>query len=215
MKTKLLTSTFLLLFLASTISAQDYAAAIKVGSRGFGAEVIRSFGEDFNVRAGLAFFSISVDGGGGTEDYEYTAEANLSSISAIADYFPFSGGFRLSGGVLVNLNKATTILTPTKTYTIGKDVYTPEKLGTLDATIEFNPISPYLGIGFGNPTSGDAGFSVTFDMGAMYHGAPSVDLSAKGLLEPSASPDQEELIENNLDWFKWYPNISLGLNYKF
>lgn len=215
MKTKLLTSTFLLLFLASTISAQDYAAALKVSTRGIAAEVVRSFGEDFNVRLGYAYLTLNLEGGGGTEDYEYTAESNLNSISAIADYFPFGGSFRICGGVLFNLNSATTILTPTKTYKIGNDNYTPDKLGTLDAKIDFDPIAPYLGLGFGNPTSGDAGFSVTFDVGAMYHGAAKVDLTAEGLLEPSASQDQEELIENNLDWFKWYPNISLGLNYKF
>lgn len=215
MKTKVLTSIFLFLFLVTTISAQDYAAAVKVSSLGFSAEVIRSFGEQLNVRAGFAVFSISLDGGGGKEDYTYTADAKLSSFSAIADYFPFGGIFRISAGALVNLNNATTILTPTKTYTIGKDEYTPEKLGNLDAKIDFNPVAPYIGIGWGNPTTGDPGLSVTFDIGTMYHGAPSVDLTAKGLLEPSASQDQEDLITSNLDWFKWYPVISLGLNYKF
>ncbi|MBU0473512.1 MAG: hypothetical protein KKF62_05065 [Bacteroidetes bacterium] len=215
MKTKLLIPIFLFFFLATSISAQDYAAAVKVSSLGFSGEVIRSFGEQFNVRAGFAFFSISLDGGGGTEDYTYTADAKLSSFSALVDYFPFGGIFRISGGALVNLNNATTILTPTKTYTIGNDEYTPEKLGNLDAKIDFDPVAPYIGIGWGNPTAGVSGLSVTFDIGTMYQGAPSVDLTAKGLLEPSASQDQEDLITSNLDWFKWYPIISLGLNYKF
>jgi len=40
-------------------------------------------------------------------------------------------------------------------------------------------------------------------------------LSAKGLLEPSAAPDQEKQLESNLNWFKWWPVITLGLTYEF
>lgn len=216
MKRLLTLGLLLVIFTVTTkVSAQDYGVALKVSTLGFGIEGMRSFGPDFNVRAGAAFFSISQDGGGGTEDYVYTADANLTSVSLLADYFPFGQTFRLTGGMMLNLNKFAISLVPTDSYTIGGDVYTPELLGTLNADINFSKIAPYIGIGFGNPMGGDSGLKFTFDIGTFYQGAPGVDLSAEGLISPSASPEQAAVLENNLDWFKWYPVLSLGLSYKF
>lgn len=206
---------FIVLFLSSHLYSQDYAAALKLSTRGVTLEGMRSFGENFNTRLGISFFSLSQDGGGGAEDYTYTADAKLTSVSLLADYFPFGQTFRLSGGLMLNFNKFDINLVPTDSYTIGGDVYTPEKLGSLAANVNFSKVAPYIGIGLGNPLGGDSGLKFTFDMGTFYQGAPGVDLSAEGLIEPSASPDQEETLENNLDWFKWYPVLSIGLSYKF
>ncbi|MBZ0183302.1 MAG: hypothetical protein K8F60_12670 [Melioribacteraceae bacterium] len=207
---------FSLFLLPQKNTAQDYAAALKINTLGISAEAMRSFGPNFNARLGIAFFSYSADGGGGTgDDYKYSGALDLFSISALADYFPWERGFRVSAGFLINLNKATAEMTPTKTYIVGGDQYTPDKLGTMNATVDFNKIAPYIGIGFGNPTAGDSGLGFTFDIGTVYQGAPSVDLEATGLISPSASPEQEALIEDNLNWFKWYPVVSFGLTYKF
>lgn len=217
MNNKLYRFIILLLFLLSaTTFGQEYAAALKVSSLGINVEGMRSFGPDLNARLGFAWFNYTHEGGGGDEDYEYTGDLKLFSISMLADYFPFGGNtFRLTGGILINLNKVDAVLTPTQTYTVGGDEYTPDKLGNLNAAVEFNKISPYLGIGIGNPLAGDSGLKFTFDIGTVYQGNPSVDLAASGLLEPSAAPDQEQQIEDNISWFKWYPVIALGLTYKF
>lgn len=211
-------STFLLLslFAFSSVNAQDYAASIKVSTLGINLEAIRSFGPDINARLGVAFFSYSMDGGGGAkDDYKYSGDLKLTSISALADWFPFQNFFRVTGGVLINLNKADITMTPSKTYTVGNDQYTPEKLGNMDAKIDFNKFTPYIGLGIGNPAAGESGLGFTLDLGTAYQGNPKVDLAADGLLSPSAAPDQEQKLEENLSWFKWYPVLSLGLTYKF
>lgn len=202
--------------LPQKVQSQDFAAALKVNTLGISVEGIRSFGPNFNARLGLAFFSYSADGGGGTgDDYKYSGSLDLFSISALADYFPWERGFRVTAGLLVNLNKGDAEMIPTKTYTVGGDQYTPDKLGVMNAKVDFNKIAPYIGIGFGNPTAGDRGLGFTFDIGTIYQGAPNVDLEATGLISPSASPEQEQTIEDNLSWFKWYPVVSFGLTYKF
>lgn len=196
------------------IMAQDYAVSVKASTYGINFEAVRSFGESINTRLGFAFFSYTMDGGGGDEDFTYSGKLKLSSVSVLADWFPFeSGTFRLTGGAFVNLNKADLILTPTETYTMGGTTYTPEDLGTLTANIEFNKVSPYFGIGFGNPTGGEPGLDFIFDIGAIYHGAPKASMHAEGLLAPTAG--QASKLENNLSWFRFYPVVSLGLSYKF
>jgi len=212
---KILLFLFLTLIFLSYSNAQDYAASLKVSTLGINLEIIRSFGHNFNARVGAAYFSYTLNSGGGNEQYRYTATANLLSASLLADYFPFGQTFRITGGLLYNLNKGDIDLVPTKTTVIGGDEYTPDKLGNLKADVDFNKIAPYIGIGIGNPTSGDAGLGFTLDLGAAYQGQARINLTASGLLEPSAAPDQEELLENNLSWFKWYPVLSFGIIYKF
>ena len=117
--------------LPQKVQSQDFAAALKVNTLGISVEGIRSFGPNFNARLGLAFFSYSADGGGGTgDDYKYSGSLDLFSISALADYFPWERGFRVTAGLLVNLKKCDAEMIPTKTYTVGGDQYTPDKLGT-------------------------------------------------------------------------------------
>lgn len=209
---------FLLIFLSVgnvTLFAQEWAVAAKVSTLGGNMELYRSFGDYFNLHFGANYFTLNQDL---EDDSDYSAEvsAGLMSFSALGDYYPFqSSTFRLTLGAYFNLNEVDAILTPVNSYDVGGDVYTPEELGTLDANIKFNPIAPYIGLGFGNPTSGESGFGFSFDIGSMYQGGSIVDLTAEGLLEPSAEEDQVTLIQDNLNWFKWYPVVSLGLSYKF
>jgi len=216
MKKSLLLTILMLLSLGSTsVFAQDWAIALKASTLGGNVELYRSFGESFNVHLGANYFALKQDLDG-TEDYTAEADAGLMSFSALGDFFPVqSSSFRITAGLLFNLNEVDAILTPIKSYTVGGDEYTPDDLGTLDANIKFNPLAPYIGLGFGNPTSGESGFGFSFDVGTMYQGGSIVNLTAEGLLEPSAAEDQEKLIEDNLSWFKWYPIVSLGITYKF
>lgn len=203
------------IFLNNNSVAQDYGLGLKVSTRGVGADLMRSFGSQFNMRLGVAYFNLTPDGGGSGEEYEYSADLNLLSVVLLGDYFPFDNAIRITAGAILNLNAADIDLIPTKSYTVGGDTYDPESLGTLSANVDFNTFAPYIGLGLGNPLKGEGSFQFTFDVGTMYQGAAAVDLSATGLLEPSAAPDQEQQLEDNLSWFKWYPVVSLGMVYKF
>jgi hypothetical protein len=218
MRSKIITviSIFMLL-ISCQISAQDFGISAKVGTLGLTFEGITSLSTDLNVRGGVSFFNYSYKGDKNTtEDYSFSADLKLSSISLLADWYLFGGTFfRLTGGALINLNKVSAKAAPTKTYYVGGDEYTPDKLGNLNIDITFQKFSPYIGIGFGNPLDGPSGLAFTVDIGSAYQGAPKTDMSAKGLLEPSAAPDQEKQLESNLSWFKWWPVVTLGFTYEF
>lgn len=215
MKKLLLVMLTAFLFYSSQINAQGFAIGVKASTLGISFELNKSILDNLNIKAGGAFFSYTHNGGGGSDDYEYEGKLDLSSLSLLADWFPFRNSIRLTGGILINLNEANITLTPTNSYTVGGDEYTPSELGTLSAKVDFNSVSPYIGLGIGNPTAGDKGLKFTFDVGTIYQGSPTVDLTATGLIEPSAAPDQEAQLEDNISWFKWYPVVSFGLMYKF
>jgi hypothetical protein len=213
MKTKLLLLFLLPLLYFSELKAQDYAALLKISTLGVGIEGFRSFSPEFNVRLGIADFSYNANNVVSSSDYTASADLKLLSVSGLVDWFPFENNLRLTGGLVVNLNKTDISLTPKKTYTQGNIVYTPAKLGQLNADLTFNKVAPYLGIGLGNPTAGAPGLGFTFDVGTFYQDGPKVSMSATNLLEPSAS--QSGQLQSNLSWFKFYPVLSFGLYYKF
>ncbi len=201
---------FVLFLFTSEVLAQNYAVSLKAGSRGVSIEGIRSFDGELNARIGFAVLPLSYNGD--DEDYKYEADLNLLSISAIADWFPFGSGFYLSAGAVINLNKAEMTITPVKTYKIGRLEYTPEKLGNVNAKIEFPTIAPYFGIGFGSNLT-TSGLSFTADIGTFYHGKPEGTITGQGMLAPMS--EQTDQFNSNLDWFTFFPVVNLGLTYTF
>jgi hypothetical protein len=206
-----------LILLSGELVAQDYAASVKLSTLGVNLEVCRSLGPSFNVHLGGSIFSYTYESGvQAGEDYEMSAKLNLSSVALLGDWYPFeSTSLHVTGGAVLNLNKPVVTATPTISKMIGGDVYNKENLGTIGIDLSFNKIAPYVGIGIGNPTAGDKGFGFVMDIGAYYQGPPKIAMTANGLLAPSASPEQEAIVETNLNWFTFYPVVSLGLSYKF
>ncbi len=192
--------------------AQSFAVKANAGTKGIGGELAVSLHEKFNVRAGANFFSFSYfyetepD-----DDFDLDAGLSLSNYSAMVDWHPFGNRFRLSGGIIYNGNTVTAEMQPKQSYEIGGDIYAPEELGILEAEVTFSPITPYLGLGFGNAFRGSS-FGMNVELGAMFQGSPRVNMSADGLLAPSAS--QGPQFEENLSWFTAYPVLTLSLYYR-
>lgn len=192
------------MFFAGTAAAQTWGTVLRTGTNGVSLEVVRSFGLRFNARVGGSYFTYSYTDTG-SKDYIMDADLRFSSVTAMVDWFPRRGIFHFTGGVIYNLNDADAVMIPKESHDVGGRTYTPEMLGTLSAAFGFKPVAPYLGIGFGNAHV-SSGF--VFDIGIMYQGPPSVDLTANRLLEPST--EQAPIIEKNLEWFRLYPVVSLG-----
>jgi hypothetical protein len=67
--------------------------------------VAKGFTPNFGVRAGFNYFSYGYDA---TEsDVSYDLELELKNFAILADWHPFEGAFRLSGGILINGNGLT------------------------------------------------------------------------------------------------------------
>src|SRR6056297_1721923 len=73
------------------------SVGLKVSTLGAGVEVERSFSEKFGGRVGLNYFSYSYDGT--EEDIDYDFDLELLSGALLLDWHPFSGSFRLTGGL--------------------------------------------------------------------------------------------------------------------
>lgn len=218
-------STFSFISLVNFASAQqaqssaDYHLGFRVAPRistlGAGLEVAKGFTPNFGLRAGFNYFSYGYDA---TEsDVSYELDLELKSFGLFADWHPFKGAFRLSGGLLINGNGLSGSAKPTTLVEIGGTDY---DLTSVNLDISYNTLAPYLGLGW-DTTFGDRdNWGFAFDLGLIYSGSAEAALTATGpgseigTFEENRIKEQNEL-QSDLDSLKWWPVISAGLVYQF
>ena len=202
-------------------AAEGIGLTAKVGLLGYGAELSAPISESWNGRVGLNRFTRSMST---TEsDVDYDAKFKLQTFSALADWHPFQGGFRMSLGLMYNQNQFDMVGKPTagSTYEFDGVEYTAAEVGTLKGKLSFDKTAPYIGIGWGNAVAKDTSVNFSFDLGALYQGKPKLGLSASGTACAPGTACGDSLAreradaESEMSNYKWYPVISIGLSYQF
>lgn len=192
----------------------------RAGSRGLGGEIVAGLKDDLNVRAGLSGFKYSYTGT--EDDIKYDLDLGLLTASGLVDWHMLRGGFRLTGGFMLNKNKLDAVAVPSQSYKIGDGDYSAGEITSLTGRIDFNDIAAYLGLGWGNAVGKDKKLGFAVDVGAVFQGSANVKLDANstGLAdalqgELNANLRKEEAnMQEDLKPFKYYPEISIGLTYK-
>ncbi len=209
-------STFILSTTTSySATADDWGVNLKAGTLGAGVELSKSLSDKFS--ASLGFNSYNYKTTDNTNGIDYDFKYELQSVGLLANYHPFSGVFRFTGGVLYNNNELSLTGKPTSgsTYTINGVTYTAAQVGTLTGKLTFDKTAPYLGLGWGNRPGSK--FGLFADLGVLYQGSPKLSLTVTGAAAGlSADLEQErKKAESDLSNFKWYPVLSFGLYFRF
>jgi len=203
-----------MVFWASSAQAIGIGVGAKIGTLGIGLEVTKSLVPMVNIRGGLNFLDYSFERTKSGNDYDF--DLKLKSFSVLVDFHPIlTRGFRISGGVVFNNNKAEMTGLGGGTYSIGNRTYTAADVGILTGTADFKSLAPYLGIGWGNATSGRFGLSI--DLGIAFQGSPQIALVATGPINSNPIfiqelEREERDLQDDTKEFKYYPVLSIGLN---
>ena len=208
---------------ASLVGAAGFGAGLRVSSLGVGLEGAVGVMPDLNVRGGVYGFQYSYSGTESGNEYEF--DLKLFSAAGLVDYHLLGGGSRLSGGMLFNGNGIDAVAETElgTTYEIGGEVYTIDEVGELTGDIEFNSLVPYVGIGWGNMASEEPGIGLLLDLGVVFQGSPSVVLGTENVLDDARAQQELEAniaaeeadLEDDLEEFKLYPVLSIGVRYAF
>jgi hypothetical protein len=200
------------LSLATPVSAQDVGLAFHVGSLGLGADVAIAIHPNVGLRAGGNFFPFGINFT--TSGIDYSLDLPSPQFMLLADLYP-AGSFRVSAGLMIpsaNFDLTGELDGPVN---IGGSTYTPAQVGSLTGTLETRDVSPYIGIGFGNPASGRVGFFL--DLGVAFHGNPQASATVDGPI--SAAPGfQQDLdreiqdIQDDVENIIVYPVLSVGIS---
>ncbi len=151
------------------------------------------------------------------EGISYDSKLKLNRTALLADWFPFSGSFRLTGGVTANQYKLDLLATGAGgTITVGNTSYTTTSADQLLVRGRYPSSTPYLGFGWGHQASTGLRFSV--DVGAMF-GRASVSATVIGpwAQRVSQADIDTELAElrSGAAKVRAVPQLSLGLGYSF
>ncbi|MCG8670364.1 MAG: hypothetical protein MI867_13180, partial [Pseudomonadales bacterium] len=152
----------------------------------------------------------------------------------LADYHPFQGGFRITAGIFsTDLGIELEAKPSQSEFEIGDETYIVSDGNNnplqLSAEIEFAPVSPYIGFGWGNSPGEGLGF--TIDVGLLVVGEADLKFDASGTVTEESSgltidvernaefqenlqKEQAEL-EDEFEDFSVYPVVMLGVSYTF
>ncbi len=198
--------------------ARSNSLGLKISTLGAGLEAERTFSDSISGRIGVNYFTYNYVATINSTAYNF--DLNLMTVSALVDWRPFKGSFRISGGVMYNDNHLDANAKSASNYSVGNAVYNNDQVGNLAGKIEFNSIIPYLGLGW-NPSFGkDKRFSLLIDLGVVYQGTPEVTLSADGTNENNLTfqndlQQEEDDLQSQLDGYEYYPVVGIGLSYRF
>jgi hypothetical protein len=186
---------------------------VRLGSLGLGIEGGFDITEQFSLRLGMNRFQFEESS---TVAYiKYNLDLEWNSISLLADWHPFKGPLRLTGGFFKNGNEIHG-KTATPSLTIGNTYY--EGAG-LEVDVDFKPIAPYLGLGWEYGLFGKRGLSVNFDLGVLYQGSGNVKLRATGIAADIVAQEdiayEERQFEEEIKDYRYYPVFALGISYLF
>jgi hypothetical protein len=197
-----------------------FAIGAEAGTTGFGPVAVVTANKYLTASVGYTWFDYDYTYNGSDNDYK--AKIKFSNIQALLNYHPFAGTFHISAGAFFSKNTVdvTAKLSKSKTYTIGGTEYTYTQVGDLygDADIIDGAV-PFVGIGWSKVPERE-GWGFLFDIGVLFIDSPSVHLTANGEIASNEEfksdlKKEEDDINDDLDSFKIYPVIQLGVIYRF
>ena len=114
---KLIVIISLVLLVSSSVYAQGGSVSLKVSTLGGGIEAEKTFTDAAGARVGVNYFT--GDYSATIDNIDYDLDLTLMSVSAILDWHPFKGSFRISGGAMYNDNHIDIKAKPSANFDIG------------------------------------------------------------------------------------------------
>lgn len=191
--------------------AQGAGIAFHVGTLGVGADIAAAFGSHFGLRSGFNFFPTDIDAK--VSGINYQIDFASPTFTAMLDLY-LLGPLRVSGGAIYTTDDIVLAGELTGPVDINGSTYSPTQVGIITGTILTNELSPYAGIGLGNP--GRSKFGFFLDLGVAFHGTPGFTLTAVGgsastLLQFQADlAAEEQSIRDDLANITVYPVVTIG-----
>jgi hypothetical protein len=146
----------------------------------------------------------------------YNASFKSSRTGLFADWFPFSSGFRVVGGVTANDMKIDLNALGTGTATINnKSVNMAGHYFNMN--LKYPTATPYLGVGYGHQVS-SKGLGFYADLGVTYGtftADVSTDLVGVSGISQADVDTQKQQMNDSLGGLKWLPSVSIGLVYRY
>jgi len=206
-------------------SARDIYA--KAGFPGAGVGYAHSLNEYVGVRADFSSAG-TLHHHGVARKSRYAANVKARHLGAYADWFPFGGSFRLSGG-LHSRTLEVIADSDTGTITVGKiNIPYGDGVDAVQVRTQWPRLAPYLGIGWGHHVERNKGFGLIADLGVSF-GSPRTELTVNAPLRRKLDfmgrladinvdaeiERQRRELADEVDTVRMIPHLFVGISYHF
>ena len=185
---------------------------------GIGADVCYRVSDHFSVRAGGGLPATGTAEGAQFGDVTYDMTVKLGGLNAFAEWYPFGGNFRVSGGVTTVRNPWTLKAVTVSTYTVNGTSYPAADVGALRGEIKMaHGIAPAILLGWGNPVRRGKHWGLALDVGLAYVGKEQFVLEADGPIvsDPAFQRDIAAECSRHSTSHSLWPVLKLGVSYQF
>ena len=207
--------------LSTIFNYSNWQVGGKFGTLGVGLELSAPVASKHHARVNLNAmnYNISVE----DKSINYDADVDLLSFGVLYDFYPYNRNLRLTTGLYYNGNEIA-LSNDSSNAALGRYILggVPYDLtgSKLTGQIEFNPVAPYVGIGYGSSVLGHKQWTFSVDLGILYQGEPDVELSASGPVTADATlaanlEKEEQELKDELSNLPFYPVVSFGIAYRF
>ncbi len=204
---------------------QGAAIGAHGGTQGLGLSLTTQFTEKVGAR--VIGGQYSTDRTVSTDSIDYQGDFQIGSVLALIDWYPSGGTFRISAGIGWNDNQVD-VSAPLEALVRDQLPDLPPldfDLGTAEGNASGEELVPVLLLGWGNPFRGSR-VGVSFDLGVLYQGEPTVELEARTSPAVNAIPGapailqaladiEESRLEEELKDYSIVPVVSLGVTFRF
>jgi hypothetical protein len=169
------------------------------------------------AEAGTTGTMDKTDSSGGVR---FDGQLKYNRVGLFSDFFPFSGGFRLTGGVTIN--RASLALRSrfnNTSVTVNGKTVTATSSDYYNADLKYPTLMPYIGIGWGHQAK-PTGFGITADVGVSI-GRPKLTASTNLVGAGGGAITQDDIdaktqeIYDDVGALKLLPSASVGINFRY
>lgn len=213
---RLAAGTLALTFAALPVAARaDLFSAVSSGvhlsTTGIGLTFERPLLYDFSVR--LTTNSLTVSQQLTYDATRYVSTNRYQNLGIIADYRPYAGRYRISGGLLFGNDRIDNFPAPNgSTIAVGSGSYPTGGVGDLTTQVRFDRPTIYLGVGTG--TGLIRGFALEVDGGVEIRNGHAFAAATGPLATNAAFQADLERLRNELRTRIVTPVVSVGLVYR-
>jgi len=191
---------------------KGYLVGLNFSTIGFGATLTKNISRRLDFRLNGSYLGYNYDVNKLKKELQGNARLKVGAVGGNIDFYLLRFLY-FSGGISYNITSIAIDAKEAESINVGDIVLDPNDIGSLSAKITpGSKINPYFGLGFSFRRQKKLNFGIEF--GLFVQGAPKVKLQATGMLEPTASAEQEQIMEKNISPIIYYPNISLRFSYR-
>ncbi len=191
-----------------------FGLGLSVSSFGPGTFLTYHYSDYLKFKANVSYFNYNYSLNELVDDLQGTTKFRVGGLGIYSE-FSLLKFLYLSGGVTTNFTSIGAKGKMAESVMIGDIEMTPDDIGELD--VKITPswlLCPYVGFGLERRLNASRRMGYSLEIGTYFQGSPDVEMEATGMLEPTASEEQEMIIENNIKPIDFWPRIAINLTYK-